>query len=331
MKGTLKVSGIGLVSKLVASGDRVFAADASGAVFAFGGGRVLWSARIGNSENGNSSPVLAPDGVVFAGDKKLAFLEAASGKQRFSLDLDAASSGLFGRRPAVAGDRLYLATGVGIRIVDLASGADAGSIATADGIDTTPLVSGPNLYAVSSNGILYVMDRERRSVSQRIKTPISQPIAVQPVLAGGAAFLVDRKGLVVRVDLQSGAVAWQKRLDPAKALNVFQDPLVLGDGLYLFAKSTIYGLSCATGERLFAPIPEASSPPSAKGGALWFGTQDGRIVAVDPATGKTLWSQKAADKIVGVAGEAEGLLAFPTEAGTALLVDAAAALRAGGR
>ena len=326
--GTVKVSNARLVSGIVATDRRLFAADAKGTVFAFAAdGTVAWSAKTGNSENDNSRPVLGEELVAFAGDKALSVMDASSGQQRYALPLDASSSGLFGRRPAISGDRLYLATAGGIEVFDVKSGAKVGTIALPDDVEMTPAAVGTTLYAASINGVFYAMDGLKLSVTGQVKTPAAQPYAVAPLVSGGSAYFVDRKGLVVCVDLGTMTVAWSKRVDEGKNLNVLQD-MTLGEaGLYVFAKSTLYGLSAKNGERLFDPIGGASSPSTLEAGALWFGTGDNTVVAVDPLSGKKLATIKVQAKVVGKPVKSGDLLAFPTESGEAVLVNPSAALR----
>jgi outer membrane protein assembly factor BamB len=325
--GTTKVSTARLVSGLVAAGPTLFAADSRGAVFAFtADGTVVWSAKTENADNENSRPVLGAGLLAFAGDKALCILDASSGKQRYSLPLDASDSGLFGRRPAIAGGKLYLATSTGIKIFAADSGAVVGTIALPDDVEMTPAVVGTTLYAASVGGVFYIMDGERQSLSGQIKTSAAQPYAAAPLIAGGSAYIVDRKGLAVRIDLGSQTVAWSTRVDAGKNLNVLQD-FVLGEaGLYVFAKGTIYGLSSKTGERLFDPIGGVSSAPAIEGGSLWFGTQDKKIVAVDPLTGKVRATLAAPARVVGAPVASGDLLAFPTETGEAIFVNPAVVL-----
>ena len=323
-----KLSSSPLVCGLAAEGGTLFVADSKGSVFAFkADGSMLWSAKTGNAENANSRPVAGPGLVAFAGDKALVAFDAASGKQRFSLPLDAASSGLFGRRPALVGDKLCVATSSGIGFFDSSSGASLGSISLPDDVEATPAIRGSTLYAVSTSGVLYIIDVEKQSVAAQIKTKAVQPIAAAPVVSQDAAYFIDRKGLAVRVDLGAQSVSWEKRLDAGKSLNVLQDPALGDEGLYAFAKSTIYALSVKTGERLFAPIGNASSPPAIEKGLLWFGTQDGKIIAADPATGKTKASLSVPSRVVGAPIASGGLLAFPMENGSAVIVDPAGMLQ----
>ena len=325
--GTAKVSELGLVSGLVAADRTFFAADAKGEVSAFtADGSVVWSAKTRNSENDNSCPVLGTGLIAFAGDKELSVFDASSGKPLFSRALDSSDSGLFGRRPAIAGNKLYLATSDGIVVLDAQSGSSVGTIALHDDVEMTPAVSGTKLYAASVGGVFYVMDGEGLSVSGRVTTPATQPYAAAPLVSGGYAYFVDRKGLAVCIDLGAQTVAWSRRVDAGKNLNVLQDPVVGDSGLYVFAKSTIYGLSSRTGERLFEPIGGASSPPAIVGGALWFGTQDDRIVAADPLTGKTRATLPVPARVVGAAVESGDLLAFPTESGQVFFVNPATML-----
>jgi len=324
---TLKVSDSPLVAGVQASDGNLIVADAQGTLYAISADRKLsWTVKTGNAENENSRPVADSGSVAFAGDKDLCVLDAGTGKIAYTTPLDASDSGIFGRRPAIADGKLYLGTSNGIKTIALADGADAGSIALSESIDATPLASGQMLYLASAAGTFYIIDRGKASIAASIKTSAYQPIATVPAIADNSAFFVDRKGSVVCVDLNTRSVAWQKRLDATKSLNVFQDPVVSGPGIYVYAKSTIYALSKKTGERLFDPIAGVSSTPIAAAGCLWFGTRDGKIVAADTNDGKIKWSRSIPGMASGVPTEAGKTLAFPTDAGSVIFVDVTAAL-----
>jgi outer membrane protein assembly factor BamB len=325
---TVKVSAVPLISGIQAANGDLVVVDAQGNLYAVSSDRKLaWTAKTGNTENDNSRPVADSGSIAFAGDKDLCVLDAGSGKIAYTIPLDATDSGLFGRRPAIADGKLYLGTASGIKVLALTDGADAGSISLSESVDTTPLVAGPMLYLASSGGSFYIVDRGKASVAANVKTSAYQPIATSPTIVDNSAFFVDRKGLVVDVDLDARSIVWQKRLDAAKSLNVFQDPVLYRDGIYVYAKSTIYALSKKTGERLFDPIANVSSPPVVEGGCLWFGTQDGKIVAADANDGRIKWSKSISCKASGVPSEAGKTLAFPTDEGSVVFIDAAAALR----
>jgi outer membrane protein assembly factor BamB len=325
---TVKVSAVPLISGIQAANGDLVVVDAQGNLYAVSADRKpAWTAKTGNAENENSRPVADSGSIVFAGDKDLCVLDAGSGKIAYTIPLDASDSGLFGRRPVIADGKLYLGTSSGIKVLALTDGADAGSIPLPESIDATPFVTGSMLYLVSSDGSFYIIDRGKASIAASVKTSAYQPIATSPTIIDSSAFFVDRKGLVVNVDLDARSVVWQKRLDAAKSLNVLQDPVLYRDGIYVYAKSTIYALSKKTGERLFEPIANASSPPVIEAGCLWFGTQDGKIVAADANDGRVKWSKSISCKASGVPSEAGKTLAFPTDEGSVVFVDAAAALR----
>jgi outer membrane protein assembly factor BamB len=328
LRGTALVSDAGIVSSLIAEDDRLFGADSKGKVFAFkADGTVLWSAKTDNSENANSNPIAGAGVVAFAGDKSLAVLDASSGKLRYSVPLNSTDSGLFGRRPAIAGNKLFLATASGIKVFSLDSGESVGTIALSEDVETTPAVVGSTLYIVSVGGVFSIIDGQTLSVTGQIKTSATQPYAAAPIVSDGSAYFIDRKGLAVRIDLNAQTVAWSKRVDAGKNLNVLQD-FALGDsGLYVFAKATIYGLSIKDGKRLFEPIAGVSSPPIIAEGRLWFGTLDDRIVAVDAVTGKTQGTLSVSSRVVGAPAKSGGLLVFPTQTGSAIFVDPAALLQ----
>ena len=200
-------------------------------------GAVLWSAKTRNSENDNSCPVSGTGLIAFAGDKELSVFDASSGKQRFSRALDSSDSGLFGRRPAIAGNKLYLATSDGIMVLDAQSGSSVGTIALHDDVEMTPAVSGTKLYAASVGGVFYIMDGEGLSVSGQVTTPRPSPTRLRPSSRADRLISSIGKGLAVCIDLDSQTVAWSKRVDAGKNLNVLQDSVFGDSGLVCVRES----------------------------------------------------------------------------------------------
>jgi outer membrane protein assembly factor BamB len=100
--------------------------------------------------------------------------------------------------------------------LDLATGADAGV--------ATDLGTGPPPSAVATDGRgtlvvgdgsrkgVLVIDLERRKVRAAVPTPHAFDPASIPLVAGGAALVVDRGGGLTSVDLEDGALRWRAEL-----------------------------------------------------------------------------------------------------------------------
>jgi outer membrane protein assembly factor BamB len=319
--GTVKLAGSRIIGTLVASGSVVYAADAKGGVSALGSaGAVLWSKKTGNDKNENSIPVASGASVAFAGDKFLAVLDSA-GASRFSVALDESTSGLFGRRPAFVGSELYESSADGLVVLNAATGAKLRSVPLAEGSDMTPVQYGGKIVLAGRKGTVYIVD-PAGSVAE-IKTHAVQPVAIACSIIGSKAVFADRKGLLVSVDLEAKSLLWEKQLEPGKSAPVFNDLAAGSQGIYAFARNTIYGISSATGERLFAPIADAATAPLLSGDRLWFGTKGSKIVIADAKTGKVIASIQAVALPSAAPAPVGALIACPLETGEVLLLNPA--------
>jgi outer membrane protein assembly factor BamB len=316
------LTGEDLASGLIAASGGAFAADAKGRISSFDAtGKRLWTASTDNGDNTNSRPVAVDGKVYYAGDAKLAALEISTGKKVFSQGLDAANSGLFGRRPLVHGNRLYLSSDSGLDAFDAASGAKLAAISLPDGSDMTPAAIDPGRICLATRGGSFcIVDVASGKLAASIATKSVQPVACSPLVSGKLAFFADRKGLVTCVDLSAEAVKWSQPLEPGKSLGVYQDPELGGKALFFFAKSAIYALSLSDGRQPFAPLRNAAAAPCLAQGKLWYGTSASTVVGADPETGKVVATVNSPSQVTGKAclvrgADGRSLLLFPTEGG----------------
>ncbi len=260
-----------------------------------GKGAVLWTAETGNGPNVNSVPVLEGKYAAYAGDKALAVFDAASGKQLWSLRLDASSSALFGRRPAISGGTLFLGTGSGISAFNAADGTPSGTVAIPDGTEMTPACQGDFLYVVSRSGAFVEIDIQTMTVKRRLATGAVQPIATSVTVAGNLALFGDRKGTVTAVNLKDFSVAWQRRLSEDRGYEVYGDIVASRELAFVVARDTLYALSLSNGSPASAPVSGVISPVVAAPDAVWcahssrklygFSRLDASRVAEQPVPG----------------------------------------------
>ncbi|WP_153342519.1 PQQ-like beta-propeller repeat protein [Roseospira navarrensis] len=120
------------------------------------------------------------------------------------------------------------------------------------------------------------------------RTTVQTPAHYRPRVSGGRVAVVGRAGLAV-LDAASGRVLWEARPETAFGAPFLHDGrLFLGDG------SDLAAFRAADGTPLWRHRVEGNAKvhyaPSAVGGTLFLGAGDGRLVALDPATGAVRWS-----------------------------------------
>ncbi|MGA2546157.1 MAG: PQQ-binding-like beta-propeller repeat protein [Rectinemataceae bacterium] len=319
-----KIAERGFVASIATSGENAFYVDSASKIYARGSsGKAMWASATDNGINANSVPVIEGAMVYYSGDRSLSAFDALTGKKRFSLALDAAESGFFGKRPLVKGGRLFLTSDTGLEIFDSATGAKLGRVPLPDGSEMTPASYGSLVCVVTRSGAFCVVDTEKRQILSRVATEAVQPVASAPVVVGDTAFFADRKGLAISVDLGSGAVKWSRPLERDGKIGVYNDPLVSGDGIYFYANGSVYALSRGTGEYLFEPLRDVAAPPFIANGRLWLATKNGDILGIIPSSGKTVKKLKCAKEVVGKPALIAGSLVFPLVDGTVQVVGSA--------
>jgi len=310
---SLSVADSSLAAGIISDGNSFYAADASGSLLCLAAdGSVAWKTKTPNKQNTNSRPTVSGKALLYAGDATLEALDAKTGAKRFSVPLGSTDSGFFGRRPLVVGSKVYLSCDSGLEVLSSDDGSRLASIALPDGSDMTPTPYLGQLLIVTRSGLFCSVDPESGEISSKIQTKALQPVATSPLVAGKCAYFADRKGLVVCVDLDSGKIRWESRLEQGKSVGVYNDLIEQGGTLYAFAKGSIYALSEADGKPSFEPIREAATPPCLAAGKLWYGTADKKIVAADPASGKRVAEFPSSDLAPsGQPAQAKGTVAFP--------------------
>lgn len=295
----ISVSQAKLVAVCPAGDGGYFASDAKSVVTAIGAdGKILWSAQTGNATNALNPPVTGGGVVAFAGDKNLAVFDAVTGKQLWALALDKTNTGLYGRHPAIAKRMLFLAGDSGIVVYEAKTGVKAGTIMFMNGSDMSPLHANGKIHIVSKSGAWHKINADTLTILRTLETGASQPVASAPAVSGTTVVFTDRKGTVTALDLESGALLWQEKLDKTKAVDAFADPVIAAGCVYVYAKGTLYGLDLATGKPMFAPLAGATSAPCFAGGLVWYG-EGKSLVALSPADGSVA-------KKIAIAGTVSG-------------------------
>jgi hypothetical protein len=279
------VSSVKIVALSAAGGSIVAASDAAGKVYALGpDGKVRWAQATGNGSNGNSPAVIGNGAIAYAGDSVLAVFDASTGAKLWQKALGKGDSGLFGRKPAFVGSFLAMSSDSGIVAYDAKTGAETARFAMTDGSDMSPACAGDVLYIASKSGVFHAIDSATMTGKSSVQTGAVQPVASAPVISGNIAIFADRRGLVTAVSLSSMTVAWQKRLDAAKNVEVFSDPVLSGDSAFIVGKNALYSLSLADGSPRFAAMQGITGQPCLAKGYIWCGAGSS-LLQIVPSTG----------------------------------------------
>jgi len=220
-----------------------------------------------------SSPVVS-NGTVYVGssDGELYALDASSGSLRWRFDAGSAVLS----SPAVANGRAYVQGYDGtVYALDARSGATVWQRKT--GADaalpwghesgefyvSSPVHAGGALYAGSGDGCLYALDPADGHVRWRTQT--GGRIRSSPAVANGVAYAGAYDGVLYAVDVRDGRIIWR----------------------YATAGSTLRSADFGYDRR------SIQSSPAVGEGAVFVGSRDGSLYAVDAKRGTLRWHVSA--------------------------------------
>jgi len=182
--------------------------------------------------------------------------------------------------------------------------------ATGNRVASSPVWHGGVLYFGSDDGNVYAVDAA--TGRQNWKFVTGGPVPATPAVAGGLVYFPSYDGKFYAVEAQTGRLRWKtatggERRFEAKGLHGMQpknqtyaDPYdvylsspVVVEGAVYFGSGDghLYALDASSGEPRwkFQTGDVVHASPAFAGGTLFFGSWDSYFYAVDAATGKQKW------------------------------------------
>ena len=147
-----------------------------------------------------------------------------------------------------------------------------------DWLDTTPAVSGPRLFAASSAGSLFALDRDSGELIWRVSAGDGR--ALSPPVADGDRLYVGRKQGLLALEASSGRSLWT--FDTVRPIHAA--PLIIDDTLYVTCYDhNLYALDKMTGELrwLHTMTRRIETPPVLAPSALLVVDRGGQIAALE--------------------------------------------------
>lgn len=152
------------------------------------------------------------------------------------------------------------------------------TFSTNGAIYSSPAVAGGVVYFGSADGNLYAVDAA--SGKLRWKFDAHGRVNSSPAVVGGVVYVVSLDGNLYAVDAATGTQRWsfttegERRFTKAGNLGAFPPTEVVPDPWDFFLSS-----------------------PAVAGGAVYFGSGDGHVYALDAGTGALKWKYKTGDVV----------------------------------
>jgi outer membrane protein assembly factor BamB len=145
-------------------------------------------------------------------------------------------------------------------------------------IFSSPAVYNGTVLVGSNDHHLYAVNATDGTLQWKFDT--KGAVASSPAVANGVAFIVSLSGSLYAVDAATGTQKW--KFDTA--------------GEHRFTAPGVHGLQPST-ETMPDPFDVFLSSPTVEGGAVFFGSGDGNVYAVDAATGVLRWKFPTGDVV----------------------------------
>lgn len=151
----------------------------------------------------------------------------------------------------------------------------------------SPVVEGDTVYVASTAGKLYAV--ERGTGKQKWQADLKARITSSPAVAEGMLYFEAFDGQLYAVDAATGKTRWTFKTE----------------GERRFSARHLHGMQPAA-ETVPDPWDCWLSSPSVWNGAVYFGSGDGNVYAVDAATGALKWKFKTGDVVHASPAIADG-------------------------
>ncbi len=329
------VTGAPIRSSVAVVGGKVYLATGERRIVALDAqdGELLW--EVGVTGPVDSSPAVA-GGIVYVGlyDGRLLALDAESGELRWEYQ---SGNPIYGS-PAVVDGVVYVGSGDNsVHALDAMTGAFRWKFRTNGWVSSSPAVSG-GLVCVGSRGwMFYVIDAKN---GQEVLTfRFLAPLDSSPAIGGNIAYMGGDDRSMRAIDMRppmSQARRWMiekslwlwtnlhlQGIAPTPPTQVglvwlvnargpiTTVPAVADDTVYFGSQDgRLYALEAATGKQRwqFKAGGAIGSSPAAVGGTLYFGSDDGRLNAVDRESGEKLWEFATGGKIMASPAVVKGVV-----------------------
>jgi len=163
---------------------------------------------------------------------------------------------------------------------------------------SSPTVVGATVFVGSGDGHLYALDRA--TGTRKWAFDAREPIFSSPAVGGGAVYFGTRDGEFFAIDAATGRERWTFATGPLVAWpwghesgDVYTSSPTFEQGTVFFGAGDgrVYALNAATGKEKWHAQTDGRvrASPAVDASRVYVGSADGRVYAFDRATGATKW------------------------------------------
>jgi outer membrane protein assembly factor BamB len=262
--------------------------------------KVLWRASVGDADRYLFRPAVR-DGAVYAADAKgtLAKFDASNGRRLWHVKTGARLSGGVGLGPG----QLLIGSAKGAVLAFDADGKALWNSKVSSEVLSAPVGNQTMVVVRSGDSKVFglnVADGVRKWEYQAAAPPLTLRAAPGLVLVGeNAAVTGFPGGKLLVLNAQSGVVLWESAVAIPKGDNELERiadiagaPLVEADRVCAVAfQGRIGCYETARGSQVWVRPASSAGSISADGSTLYYTEENGSVVALDKASGASVWKQ----------------------------------------
>jgi len=261
--------------------------------------KVLWSSRLEMSEDDDFTPAIDNGYIYAAGSKgEVLKLSASSGKQEWRVNLGEAITGGVG----IGANLVLIGTKSGYVVAYDFNGKMLWKAKVSSQVLSAPKVDFGVVVVRCGDSRIYglnAVDGSRKWIYERATPPLSLKSSAGVVLDGGAAYAGFAGGKLISLRVEDGKVLWEVSVAQPKGTTEIERiaditslPVVDGSLVYAVAyQGKVAAVDRATGRIAWSRDISSYTGLNAEDARVFVSHAASSVYALDFSTGKTYWRQ----------------------------------------
>ncbi len=261
--------------------------------------KVLWSSRLDMSEDDDFTPAVDNGYIYAAGSKgEVIKLSASSGKQEWRVNLGEAITGGVG----IGANLVLVGTQKGYVVAYDFNGKMLWKAKVSSQVLSAPKVDFGVVVVRCGDSRIYglnAVDGSRKWIYERATPPLSLKSSAGVVLDGGAAYAGFAGGKLIALRVEDGKVLWEVSVAQPKGTTEIERiaditslPVVDGPLVYAVAyQGKVAAVDRATGRTAWSRDISSYTGLNAEDARVFVSHAASAVYALDFSTGKTYWRQ----------------------------------------
>ena len=261
--------------------------------------KVLWNSRLEMSEDDDFTPAIDNGYIYAAGSKgEVLKLSAASGKQEWRVNLGEAITGGVG----IGANLVLVGTQKGYVVAYDFNGKMRWKAKVSSQVLSAPKVDFGVVVVRCGDSRIYglnAVDGSRKWIYERVTPPLSLKSSAGVVLDGGAAYAGFAGGKLISLRVEDGKVLWEVSVAQPKGTTEIERiaditslPVVDGPLVYAVAyQGKVAAVDRATGRIAWSRDISSYTGLNAEDARVFVSHAASAVYALDFSTGKTYWRQ----------------------------------------